>query len=178
MPQVRSSTAHLRLDRKFEPERLPTQSIRPAATTPAICEPPQRNGRKPASDDQDPSASLDITTGQKADLLGNQVVEQILPFNRSLHIALLIVIALLTAVIWALLLWGVSAFIQLAVNGTQGSASALLSESTLWITAVVWPIAFLGLGIVCLSNDRDVAEQNSNLMNHPRKSLNSWHCQD
>ncbi|MFY0612747.1 MAG: hypothetical protein JXQ99_14540 [Hyphomicrobiaceae bacterium] len=108
----------------------------------------------------------------------NQAGEQILPFNRSLHIALLIAIALLTAVFWALLLWGISAFIQLTVNGTQGSASVLLSESTLWITALVWPIAFLGLGIVCLSNDRDVARQNASSMSQPKKSLNSWHCQD
>ena len=104
--------------------------------------------------------------------------DQILPFNNLLRIALLASIGVLTAICWALLLWGVGALIQLSVAHAPHSAATLISEKTLWITAVVWPIAFLALAMVCVSNDRHVAAQGTTEMNKQRKRTNSWLCQD
>ena len=99
--------------------------------------------------------------------------EQILPFDNLLRIALLASIGLLTAICWALLLWGVGTLIQLSVEHAPHSAATLISERTLWITAVVWPIAFLALAMVCVSTDRHVAAQDTVEMNKQRNRTNS-----
>lgn len=98
-------------------------------------------------------------------LAEREPTERILPFDNLLRAALLVTIGLLTAVCWALLLWGIGTVIQWSVAG----APTLITESTLWITAVVWPIAFLGLAIVCTSSGRQVVEQDTVVMNQRKK---------
>ncbi|MGI9388809.1 MAG: hypothetical protein ACR2O1_02030 [Boseongicola sp.] len=113
-----------------------------------------------------------------ADQAGRSKDDQVLPFDHTLRIALLVTIGLLTAVCWAFVLWGVGALIQLSVDGLPQTASPLISESMLWITALVWPIAFLGLAMVCISNDRQSAERDVAVMNNSRKRSNAWPCQE
>jgi len=173
MPQIESPSFSLKPHSKL--------GVRPIQDTDIRFERAARdtnNVKQPSFEHGYRSDAADLTSQPAITLADREPTERILPFDNLLRAALLVTIGFLTAVCWALLLWGIGTVIQWSVHGTSHAAPTLITESTLWITAVVWPIAFLGLAVVCASNDRQVVEQDAVILNQKRKRAKSWHCQD
>ena len=69
--------------------------------------------------------------------------------NRS-QLFVLAAIAFLSAISWAFFIWGASHLHQIgiAAGGTDPTL-ALLSERSIWIVVIIWPLTFIGLAVIC-----------------------------
>ena len=69
------------------------------------------------------------------------------------QIAVLATIAFLNATLWVLIVWALAPVIQAVTNGAFESFP-LLSDRTLWIIGLVWPLSLIGLALTGKSGDR------------------------